>query len=334
MGMISLLFIVFRRFFLGFSDFHGLASSVNYLGTIASSSFAYLRIGLFPYDLHFERFVPVFHDLFPAFAYLILFFLCIGLFLKKSYRNGRLMFAFSGLFVLFVPVSNIMPFYGKLYVFMADHFLYLPLMFLLIMAACFYEDNSRKIRNFVSAGAAALFIFNIYFFFHYAPLWSDKESFYKQIAGRSAFPLRAYNNLAELYLQKGDPRCLQYLEKVRQIMPDRYVFYYLTKTKWHYFQEKDLDKTISTFHEAIRDGIRNPVIYFAMGDAYEEKGDLARAALSYESAYNLGDRNPYRLIKLSMFYKAIGTEMALEKADFFSREAALIWSQKEGSMNE
>ena len=321
-------YLLMRRYVLHFSDMHDLEINLLYFGTIARSVFVYLRILICPYDLHFERFYPLVQNSYSAFIFIVLAVFALLLALKICSRHRKALFALVCLAAVFFPISNMIPIYGryrKVYIFLADHFLYFPLMFLLIMAGLVLNRVwTGKKRSVIALLSGLTVLYLMIFFSPYIRVWHDIEFFYRHVETRTAFPFRVYNNLASYYGKSGDPQCLEYLKKLRRIMPEDYLYYYIVKTHWHYFQEKDLDKTIAVFEEAVAHGVRNPPLYYAMGDVYFEKKEIRKAIHAYEQALKEDDPNYLVFFRLGFFYEQLdGLEALYQAEKYFEKSLAL-----------
>jgi len=303
-------YLVFRRYFLHFHDIRHLEMNLLYLGTLAKSFFIYIRIIFAPFDLHFERFLPVLKKGLTAYTYIALFTLGLVL-LMSIYRKHRVvLFSVLAFFAVFFPVSNIIPIYShyrKVYIFMADHFLYLPLMFVLVLTAIFINRLFQDKNPFVLyLGMGIISIYLLFFHFVHIRIWKDEETFYNHVSKKSAFPFRAYNNLAEYYQRKDDPRCLQTLEKMRQIMPADNIYYYIVKANWYYFNEKNIDKAIQVIEDGLDKGIEKSSIYFLLGDMHFEKGNIRKAITSYQAGIQkTGKVNYLTYFRLGFFYSKL-----------------------------
>ncbi|MBN1522390.1 MAG: tetratricopeptide repeat protein [Candidatus Aureabacteria bacterium] len=311
-------YMLFRRYYLNAHDLHGMKTSFFYYATLAKSVFVYLRIIVFPFDLHFERFHPIVTSFVSGAYYILAFFVLFFLALKISWNRPVALFSLISFGVVFLPVSNIVPIYYRysdVYLFLSDHFLYMPLMFIILFTLSLMPPLKIITRTFVLASYIVLCAFFLFFFATSIRVWRDKEIFYKDIIKKSAFPFRAYNNLAAYFEKRGDSRCLEYLKKLKKIMPPDYVYYYIVKTHWHYFQEHDLEKTIQTFEEAIGNGVRVPLVYYGLGDVWFEKGDVQKAINYYEEGLRLSSTSDAdALFRLGFLYYCQGDRISLEKA--------------------
>jgi protein O-mannosyl-transferase len=273
--LLGFAYVLFRKYVLAFSDSFAPGGGLLYIGTVVKSAFIYLRILVFPFDLHFERFQPLLKNMLFAVFYIALFLFLLTYAVRHLYKQKAALFAFCSFFLIFLPVSNLIPVYRSfrgVYIFMADHFLYMPLMFLCVLLGLLLSRKDIKSIKIINI-SALLTIYLLVFFFQYIAQWRDTEFFYKKICHRSLFPYRAYNNLAAYYEQKGDSDCLLYLEKLKKIMPGDYEFYYVIKANWYYFHEKNIRKAIETFEDGLRNGVKNKQFYFKLGLLYFELGD-------------------------------------------------------------
>ena len=327
--LLSAIYMIMRRYYLNFSDIRSLDINICFLGTLAASLLEYLRIIIFPYDLHFERFFPVIKSVPIAIAFIVMTVLFILLIINRNKHDRRAMFSLFSFAVIFFPVSNFFPIYNQyryFYIFLADHFMYFPMMFLIILFACIVERlNSAVTKYGYKMILVILAISFLVFHFKYSKSWINSEMLYTHIEEESEFPFRAYNNLAAYYAEKGDPRCLQYLEKLRRIMPPDYTTYYITKANWHYFKEKNIDESIKTLNDAINNGVRNSSVYFPLGDMYFEVNDIREAVKTYELGISVTKSENYIIFfRLGFFYTKLGDIENLKKAEKWFEESLII----------
>ena len=306
--IISFLYLLFRKYVLHFIT-ADINTNISYLGTVFKSFFIYLRIYLFPYDIHFEKFYPLLKSNAESLFWIFVFVIFYGfLFVFSAQKRKPVFFLLIATF-LFIPVANFFPIYpeyAKRYIFLADHFLYLPGVFIILYIISFISEKYKRVAILVMMIYIAVFSLISY---SEIKNWKDPETFYNVIIKKSHFPLRAYNNLAAIYARDGDDRCLYYLDKMKKIMNKNYIYYYILQANWYYFRKHNIKKAIEVFEDALRNNVRAPLILVSLGDLYYEYGDYEKSAFYYEKWIKiLKLNNPNLFYKLAKIYKKAGNE--------------------------
>ncbi|MBM3247944.1 MAG: tetratricopeptide repeat protein [Candidatus Omnitrophica bacterium] len=156
----------------------------------------YLRILVFPFDIHMKRMISMPRSIFEptmllSFLGVIMLVVLIILLRKKHHT----MWFFSVWFFVFLfPQSGIYP----ISAFVADHFLYLPCIGFFFICTSLLKRNFPK-RIFVFIVTLFLLFFG-FVTFRQNEIWRDKETLYKYILKFSPDSWEVHNNLGNFYL--------------------------------------------------------------------------------------------------------------------------------------
>ena len=153
---------------------------------------------------------------------------CAALGVLWYYRATRLrpvFFAFACFVAALLPVLGLIDHYFLRYSFVGDHFQYLASMGPIALAAAaltmaFRFSNARARMLGPAAAGVLLAILGVLTWRQCLSYW-DNETLYRTTIERNPGAWMAYNNLGDVYLQKGDAsRALFYCRKAEEIKPD------------------------------------------------------------------------------------------------------------------
>jgi len=159
---------------------------------------SYIRLLFFPFNLHMEYGLELFHwGDFKAILGVLLSFALLTYAFKNRKSNKLVFFSITWFFIALFPVSNIFP----INAYMAEHWLYLPSIgFFLILAQilCLLYQN-KHIRIFIIALIPILFGAYSYLTIRQNDYWNNPIDFYKRTLKYAPNSSRAYNNLGNIY---------------------------------------------------------------------------------------------------------------------------------------
>ncbi len=280
--------------------------------------FDYVRLTLFPVNLHMEYRFPAFKSLFEhgyfepfLFTALLLLLVCFLWIKGRKSINYRIMFFGAGFFLISLfPYLNIA---FQLNAPFAEHWLYIPQMglILLIIYALFYSARTSAAKK----GMTLLCIIAIsacsYLTIRQNTVWKNDFTLSTHIIKYAPYSAHAYNNLAVEYIERGDTlKAKELFEKAIEVDP----YYEIAKENLRKLQrqmgetakpEKDeqvsparalneegirqgklgnLDEAIRLFKEAAELDPDSGETYNNLGYAYYKAGDLDRAAEYFKKA--------------------------------------------------
>lgn len=242
----------------------------------------YLRILIFPFDLHAEYGEKLFAFTNPKVVLGIALSLALLIygFMKKK-NNGLIFFSIYWFFITLLPVSNVYP----LAFYMTEHWLYLPSIGFFLLLAYGLNKLLTKDRLKVATIAfiAAFIIFYSYLTIRQNNYWKEPMSFFQRTLKYTPDSPRINNNLGTLYTDIG-----QY------------------------------DKAIDYLNKAIRYDPYYIKAYNNLGNVYYKMGNREKAASFYEKALEIDPNYEEAYYNLGIIYNEIGMK---EKAEALLKKA-------------
>ncbi|MFM7035604.1 MAG: tetratricopeptide repeat protein [Planctomycetia bacterium] len=245
---------------------------------------------------------------------------------------GRhVIFGFGFFLLMISPVLGFLNFSFMRLSWVADHFLYLPMIgpIALIVATVATwlarrEDRERAVFTAMAAGVMFVLAANSFF---YAINWRDEEHLYKRTLEGNDGAWAAHNQMAYITLRKGDVEAAyHHSQRATQLRPD------LGETWYHLavvlLQQGKTAEAIETFRRAVATS-KDPSIRLNFAnlclvhDLYSEAREQYESVLQ-QSPYNPAIRNQYALtlFKLGEREKAIDEFRRVLEIDPTHREAA------------
>jgi len=163
----------------------------------------YCRLLILPFDLHLDYGKRLFHFSDAGVLLGMLFVLVLSLFaFKKRKTDPLLFFSIGWFFLALLPVSNIypLPFY------MAEHWLYVPSVgfFIILARGVLTAWQRKKSRIFAGVTCVALVSFWFGVTIHQVGYWLDPVYFYKRTISFNPMNPALYDNLGQVYEDRGD----------------------------------------------------------------------------------------------------------------------------------
>ncbi|MFH1877787.1 MAG: tetratricopeptide repeat protein [Candidatus Omnitrophota bacterium] len=274
---ISLAYAFLRKTVLSFSDIAPPSAftqipMVNRLLTFFRVIGVYLRLMIFPSDLHMERSISITKSLMDPASILALFMVAvIGWIAVKTYKRNRLVsFCIAWFFANLLPVSNIVPINS----FLAEHWIYMasigPFLLIGMALAGIWEKYCRtKMSYRIVFSAVLISVFGISFYGTVSRNsdWKDEISFFTST-------LKYHPRNARLYLNLGNT----------------------------YYEKKDITKAIEQYQKAININPGYSVAYGNIGSAYLNLKKPAEAEKYLRKAIALKDNYPIAHYNLGIIY--------------------------------
>lgn len=169
----------------------------------------YLRIIIFPVNLHFERFVSIPQDVLSYIfspAALIRYAICCALlffYYRYSKKFKILHFGVLFFFAAFFPGLQIVPIIVSGKLFTPEHFLYIPMISFFAVVFYFVSELSLKTQKKAKVIIWGLAVLCIFLSLKRNMIFRNNITFYQNTSSRSAGSARLYNNLGNAYSDKG-----------------------------------------------------------------------------------------------------------------------------------
>ncbi|MBU1007347.1 MAG: tetratricopeptide repeat protein [Candidatus Omnitrophica bacterium] len=288
----------------------------------------YLRLLLFPHDLHMEWYIKPVESIFQAnviYSIILLSFLVFAI--KALARKSRLVFFGAMWFLLcLLPVLNIYP----ISVLFGDGWLYVPSVGFFIMLCVFFRDRIvPKAGKKITVILAVCFIFySALLTMNYSKMWKDTGSLLHNIVKyeeKSSFVYLTYVNLGGVHYDKGEyEKAIEYDKKAIKLNP-KYAEAYCNLAV-AYMETGRPIKAIGHFKRAIRLKKDYVSAYCFLSQAYSEIGLNDRAVEFSKMALELKPDSYDALCNMGYLCSDKGET---DKAKFFYEKASM--SKKEAS---
>ncbi|MFH1867419.1 MAG: tetratricopeptide repeat protein [Candidatus Omnitrophota bacterium] len=298
----------------------------------------YVRVLLFPFNLHMEYGEKVFNITDPRALLGILIavaLLTLGFINRR--RRPILSFSIFWFFLLLIPSSNLLP----INAYMAEHWLYIPSIgfFLVVSKPLSNMYRKENLRNGAVAIIILLIGFYSFFTIKHNAFWRDPITFYERTleyapdsamvsnnlgefyhrVGRDDDAIKlfkraieidplyagAYSNLANSYKLKGDIEgAIRLYQKALELRPDAEFIYYNLGLMYNKTGRKQ--EAISLFNKAIELNPEYSLGYNGLGVAYFDVSRGEEAVSLFKKAISLDPGNPELYHNLGVTYIHIG----------------------------
>ena len=261
-----------------------------------------LRLIFCPYDLHYYRSTDILQS--NSIAWIIFLISILGLFYafnRWSQARGTLILGLGWFLAALFPVLNIAPLINEYsYILTAEHFLYLPIVGILIIAVCaadYFLKHFRKLLFGIVVTSCLLLTW------HQNTFWSSEIALFERMLQFEPNFGRGHLLLAKAYYFKGRPeRAEEHFEKALTIMSgyakkasnSTAKRFYLGFVKEILFDWAQNDSAMGHWTQALDKYKRAAVVdgkdaslYNNMAFVYLHMGDKKDAYLSLEQALRI-----------------------------------------------
>lgn len=248
----------------------------------------YIRLIFLPFGLHMEYGSPLFSFADPRVFGGILCLAGTGWALTAARRLSRAVFFALAWFIAgLIPVSNIFP----INAYLAEHWLYVPLMGLAMAAGCGLAALGRDTR--LRAVAVVILVAALGYFsaltVRQNAYWKDSATFYEMTLRYSPDSGRIYANLATEYLQRGeyDRAISVYKTAVEKMSDSAGAYNNLGITYANLGRDAE---AVEAYLKAIEKNPSFAEAYNNLGVSYSSMGDRRRAVEAFRRAIELNPR--------------------------------------------
>lgn len=244
----------------------------------------YLKLLIAPFDLHMEYLRPMFTMSDPR-AVIGAALFCTTLFLVYFFwkRNSIITFGLLWFLVGLFPVANV---FVVVNAYMAEHWLYIPVMGLFLIAAHGIETLSRKNNTFgiaMIAFVAAACVFYGGLTYRQNKTWLNQIEFYERTRKYAPTSGRLHADLGEAYFRVGrieDSR--DSTIRAIQLRPTYYAAWSNLGTI--YVRLGEIDKAIAAYKNALKISPSYFNAHFNLANVYKDREMLDEAIAHYEQA--------------------------------------------------
>ena len=238
----------------------------------------------------------------------------IALFVLWLNRNGWLrpaFFAFAYFVVSLFPVLDFFKIYFFRYSFVGDHFQYLAGIGPLALVAAgitttFSLGFFRKGRPFLEPGfyGALLLVLGV-LTWHQCGMYADNETLWRTTIARNPDATIAYNNLSDVYSQKGQlDMAIAYSKKALEISPNS--FEALNNLGNALLKAGQTEEAIASFEKAINVAPTVATSHYNLGNTLLEKGQTTEAMEQFQRALEIRPDYPEAQNNLGVVLMRLG----------------------------
>jgi len=322
--LVDAVYIALRLSVLNFTPgkkmFYSISGLNLQLLTMCRTFMDYIRLMVYPADLHMERDVPFASSIFEAYTALSLAGIAVLVFLMVvAYKRSRAMFFGIVWFITFlIPFSNIVPISAQ----MAEHWLYIPSVgFLLIAAIMLVKLQSLRV-NFKYAIALFAVLISLYSWRTIVRNrdWRDDLSIYSATLKSSPKKAKMFYNIGTVYQERGDlyKALKSYYNAVDSGMEKSEVYTNIATANMRIGNRKEAERN---FKIALERDPKQPFAHNGLGGLYEEAGLEDRAIAEYKKAVESYPQFYEAHVNLGILYNKRGD---LRKAIYHFKEALSI----------
>lgn len=308
-ALVAVAYIGLRATLLNFLD-HPLFLSSTSLGlrilTAAKTFIAYLRLLILPFNLHMERSMPFVSSIADKGVWpsLLLLTLMIAL-IVRSYKRSRIsFFAGTWFFLALLPVSNLVPLNAN----MAEHWLYLPslgLLLLIALAAQKLLEKGKLLKVVTVVLLLGLLTFYSSLTIKRNRDWQDPEIFFKSTLRSAPQSVEAHNCLGVVYIQQKKIKlAINEFKQAIHADPYNYKSYGNLGSALHEQQKYGL--AISVYKKAIKLNPDIAGLYNNLGNVYIDNKNWQEAHKMFKQALGLYPEFALAFTNLGRVYYSIG----------------------------
>ncbi|HQP10857.1 MAG TPA: tetratricopeptide repeat protein, partial [Candidatus Omnitrophota bacterium] len=304
---------------------------------IPRSLLTYGRLIFFPYDIHYYRSQDILLPFFWPLAGMIIVLLAMGwaLYLAPKAQRKMMVFGLAWFLISLVPTSNIVPLFNEYsQILTAEHFLYFPLMGMLLFVAepvhywMTRADSGRRM-HMVFVGLASVMILCIATVVRLNTYWRGEIPLFERTLHYEKNFGRVRILLAQAYASAGrledaiaeNRRALAIMQdynlKTSKKEVKEFYLHFIKEIRYHLGTCLDAlgnwEGALEEFKEVQRLDPQNRVIYYTLGLGYLKAGDINSAVGHFEKALALNPKDLMIMNSLAICYQETGENAKAEK---------------------
>lgn len=235
----------------------------------------YFRLSIAPYGMlyHYSGYLPDISTIMEFRALFAVFFILVmsGAALYFIKRAPYISYAIIIFFVTLLPVMNIVPTMN----FMADRFLYIPSMFVsIIAAAVLFKYFTKKTYNLVMGISALVLIVFVYMTFTRNAEWKTNDILFMTAEGRPG--VVTYINIGNIYANKGNFDVAEvYYRKAIDLRKESLIGH--NNIGKIFMVKGNFDSAYYYIDKAYRLDTLSPEPQYTFAQMYNRKGDIPNA---------------------------------------------------------
>lgn len=235
----------------------------------------YFRLSIAPYGMlyHYSGYLPDAHSITEFRVIFAVFFIVVttGAATYFVKRSPYISFAILIFYVTLLPVMNIVPTMN----FMADRFLYIPSIFVSIIAASvLFRYFTKRSYNLVMIISAAVLIVFSYMTYSRNKDWKNNDSLFLSAEGRPG--VVTYINIGNIYANKGNFDVAElYYRKALDLRKESVIGH--NNIGKIFMVRGNFDSAYYYINEAYKLDTLSPEPQFTLAQMYQRKGDIQNA---------------------------------------------------------
>ena len=319
---VTVLFVIYRKFFcpvpLGPSEIDWLGAPLRFL-SMGPPFLSYLEALVAPERFKFSQqlhFADRFSDPVVGVTLFILVLLAVLWFILLKYKAGGF-FGINLFLVSFLPSIHIVRYYPE----WAEHYLYIPLMGLVILLGNFLNELFRSGRRMLLIIFLAVYVLFILFLcvrtWQRNDIYNDAGKFYQALStSDSPYAYYGYQNLARLAIEQGDwEDAIVPLKTAMLISPYSERTY--TLLGLYYAQKRDYAEALRYYEKACALDPENSEFWIHRGNTLVQLGRYDEAAKVFEEVQKKNPKYFPIYVRLITTHELAGRP---DRAFFWGRE--------------
>ena len=262
----------------------------------------YIRLLIFPFNLHMVEGIKLFSPNNPKTIAGILIFIFLLIYAFKNRKNNVLVcFSISWFLVALLPVSNVI---YPLNAYMREHWLYVPSIgfFLILAAGLEYLYNRKRFHVVSMALILGLLVFYSYLTIRQNEYWREPVGFYKNMLKYDPYNYGLYINLGNAYTEIGNKKeAIISYKKALSINPDNEKAYGNLGMLYNSIDRKE--EAIAALKKALEINPNYAKAYFCLSMVYFDKNEYNLAVKYCDRATELGFIVPSEFLETLKGYR-------------------------------
>jgi tetratricopeptide (TPR) repeat protein len=242
----------------------------------------YLRLLFVPIHQNIDYNYPIIRSwLDPAMLSSLIFLIVLAaVAIKIRHKHILTSFGILWFYVMLLPDSSFVPLADVIF----EYRVY-PSMFgfaLALTSLLYYFWGDRR-RWLVRGGLAILVGLYAIMAYQRNSVWKDEVTLWTDVIHKSSYPVRAYNSLGTVYLERGDlEKAMNDFNTALRLKPD-FVPAYVNRGLV-YLQKGEKDRALEDFNTALSIDPTYAPAYYDRGSIYYKQGDLKNAKADFDKA--------------------------------------------------